>query len=470
MRKFLTNISYTIFSNSLSLLISAAIVLIVPKFISIENYGYLQLYIFYVSYIGFLHFGWNDGIYLRYGGADFNKLDKTLFFSQFYSLLIFQLILALLFYIFSLLYIDDTNKLFIIHVAILAMVVENTKTMLLFIMQITGRIKEYAQTVVITKTIYLMQVFFIILVLCIKNYHAIIIADIVSRCIGLIFIGYTARQIVWNSPSVFRVNFTEIYNNISVGFKLMSANIVGMLIIGVSRFAVERVWGIATFGQISLAISLSNIAMVFINAISIVLYPMLCHYGYDKLKSEFSWLDETLNLFLSATLIFYYPLIFFFQKWLEQYTLSLYYIGLLFPILLFECKNSLLLCTYMKSLRLESAILRTNMAALAASFVFTYFFTSFFTNLTALVLSIVAILMFRCFLNEMYLIRFFSLRLRSPMIMPYILALIFVCCNMRYGHLTSVLIGISAIFVCVIFSYIQSKKNILPKLKVFLKR
>ena len=66
---FIKNFSYTLSSNLLSLVISTLVVLIIPKLIGVEEYGYWQLYIFYTSYIGFLHFGWNDGIYLRYGGG-----------------------------------------------------------------------------------------------------------------------------------------------------------------------------------------------------------------------------------------------------------------------------------------------------------------------------------------------------------------------------------------------------------------
>lgn len=47
-----------------------------------EEYGYCQLHLFYSSYVGFLHFGWNDGIYLRYGGKNYIELDKKLFFFQ----------------------------------------------------------------------------------------------------------------------------------------------------------------------------------------------------------------------------------------------------------------------------------------------------------------------------------------------------------------------------------------------------
>ena len=72
--EFIKNMSYSISSNLVSLIISTIVILIIPKIIGVEEYGYWQLYLFYTSYIGFLHFGWNDGIYLRYGGKEYKKL------------------------------------------------------------------------------------------------------------------------------------------------------------------------------------------------------------------------------------------------------------------------------------------------------------------------------------------------------------------------------------------------------------
>jgi len=79
----LKNFSYSLASNLISLIISALIVLVIPRIIGVEDYGYWQLYLFYSSYITFLTLGWNDGIYLRYGGEKYDNLDKKLFFHNF---------------------------------------------------------------------------------------------------------------------------------------------------------------------------------------------------------------------------------------------------------------------------------------------------------------------------------------------------------------------------------------------------
>ena len=45
---------YSLGTNALSFLISALTTFVVPKLLGATNYGYWQLYLFYVSYIGIL--------------------------------------------------------------------------------------------------------------------------------------------------------------------------------------------------------------------------------------------------------------------------------------------------------------------------------------------------------------------------------------------------------------------------------
>lgn len=62
--------------------------------------------------------------------------------------------------------------------------------------------------------------------------------------------------------------------NISVGIKLMFANIASMLIIGIVRFGIERAWDVATLGKVSLTLSILNM-IIFINAVGIIMFPTL---------------------------------------------------------------------------------------------------------------------------------------------------------------------------------------------------
>ena len=43
-------------------------VFLIPRLISVEDYGYLRLFVLYAGYVGFLHLGFSDGALLRWAG------------------------------------------------------------------------------------------------------------------------------------------------------------------------------------------------------------------------------------------------------------------------------------------------------------------------------------------------------------------------------------------------------------------
>ena len=152
------NVALTLSSNIFSLLISTLVILVIPKLIGIEEYGYLQLYIFYTSYVGFLHFGWNDGIYLRYGGELYENLNKRIFNSQFYLLVISQVVIAIAVYLVASYLQLEQDKLFVINMTIISLIFTNLRYMFLFILQGTNRIKDYSMVTILDKLIYIVVI------------------------------------------------------------------------------------------------------------------------------------------------------------------------------------------------------------------------------------------------------------------------------------------------------------------------
>ena len=94
MKSFLKRLSISFLANFITIMVSLAATVILPKFLELEQYGYWQVYLFYTSYVGLMHLGLNDGIYLRYGGESYNKLDYSMFHGQYKILLIVELCMA----------------------------------------------------------------------------------------------------------------------------------------------------------------------------------------------------------------------------------------------------------------------------------------------------------------------------------------------------------------------------------------
>lgn len=422
---FVKNFSYTLSSNLITLIISSIVILIVPKFIGVEEYGYLQLYLFYSAYVGFLHFGWNDGIYLRYGGVEYRNLNKGLFFSQFWMLIVFQISIGILIIVFSTAFVADANRQFILIMTTLCMFLVNVRLMLIYLLQSTNRIKDYAKITMMEKVIYCCLILLFLLI-GVSQYKLLIIADIIGKLISLIHATYCCRDIVFNKVSMFYFNLIETIKNISVGIKLMFANIASLFIIGIVRFGIERSWDISTFGKISLTLSISNLMMLFINAVGIIMFPVLRRTNENKLPEIYSTMRTFLMVPLLFVLLIYYPLKIVLTDWLPQYSESLVYMALLFPLCVYEGKMAILINTYLKTLRKEKLILLINIVSVLFSIFLTTLFTFVFKNFSLAVVSIVILVAFRSALAELFLSRILNIAVKKDVILEIIMTFTFI--------------------------------------------
>ncbi|WP_424769278.1 hypothetical protein [Paenibacillus sp. sgz302251] len=453
---FIRNMSYAISSNLISLTISTLVILIIPKILGVEDYGYLQLYLFYCAYVGFFHLGWNDGIYLRYGGAEYSELDKKLFFSQFVMLFSTQIIFGILMSVLTIIFLSDLERIFIINMVALSMIIVNTRIILLYILQITNRIREYARITMYDRVSFITLVV-IFLFAGINNYKILVLADLLGKLFSLLYSMFLCREIVFNRISSFYFTFNETMKNISVGINLMLANFANMLIIGIIRFGIERSWDISTFGKVSLTLSISNLIMVFINAIGIIMFPVLRRTNVDRLPTIYLTMKNFLIVPLLGILLLYYPLKTVLSAWLPEYTESLIYMALLFPMCVYEGKMALLINTYLKTLRKEKMMLIINIASVMLSFILTTLIALVFKHLSLAVVSIVALLAFRCVLAEILLSRIIKVSVYRDISLELVMTLIFILTG---WFLTSV-VGLVCYLIAYSLYLLIKKKEIL---------
>ena len=164
-----------------------------------------------------------------------------------------------------------------------------------------------------------------------------------------------ARKIVFARLVHIHTALTEMWLNVSVGINLTIANIMSMLILGIGRGIVDDIWGIESFGKISFSLSLTNFFLLFIQQVSMVLFPALRRTGEAQQKKIYNKLRVYLGLFLPAVFITYFPLKLFVGWWLPQYSESLKYLALLLPLCTFDGKMQMLCNTYLKVLRQEKS-------------------------------------------------------------------------------------------------------------------
>ncbi len=400
----LRNISFTFLSNIVCTVVSVLVVFFVPKSVGVENYGYFQLYLFYINYTGFLHFGWADGVYLRYGGAYYKDLDKSMFATQFRLFVAMELLFSIVLCCWAYFFVDSTEKQVVYSLIGVSMFLALPKTFLQYVLQGTNRIKEYATLIMIERVVYGSLALIIVFVQK-DSFSLIIGTDLVGKFIALLYAFYHCRDIVFGRFGSLKDAFTDIVANVRVGIKLMLANVASLLILGVVRWSIEREWDVSVFGKISLTLSISNLMMLFIRSVSMVLLPTLRRTDSSKYASIYSSLKIGFLVAMFGALLLYYPLNSFLLYWLPAYADSLKYMAILFPLCIYEGKLSLLVETYLKTMRMEKILLLSNIVTLVFSCLLTVLFVFVLENLTWTVLAILLIFAFRTFLGEFLLSR-----------------------------------------------------------------
>lgn len=445
----LKNISYSFFANGISLLISVFMVLVVPKFVSVYDYGIWQLFLFYFTYLGFFPLGLVDGIYLRFAGKKFDELDTKLFSGQYYFLLIWLFFISIVLLAIVYGFIDNSVKKMVLICSIVLIPIVNFNNLSNFIMQITNRIKNYAALVLLER-ISLAVVVFLFLLCGDRHFINLYYAKAISVFLVCGMNLYFCRKLL--KPNFYPLIevLHEAKENCMVGIKLLFANIASMLIIGIIRFGISEGWDVATFGKISLILSISSFLMVCIDSISVVFFPILKHIELSKLPNLYKKIRSGIDLAGFTFLLSYYPIHLILCWWLPQYTDSLFFMALLFPVCIFECKMSLLINTYLKSLREEYLIFKINIISLAISGIITYLVVNLIHNLIFAVISITAIYAFRYILSELYISNILNFRLQKDILADIFMVSSFMLINCYLQSFRGMLIyaAIYVFYIC----------------------
>lgn len=359
MKKFFKNLFYSLSGNLFGMLSSMLVLVVLPKFLSISDYGYWQLYMFYLVYTGYLSFGISEGAFVRYSGEDYSLLPKASVKFQYLFLLISNLLIGLIFVFIC--YSNDLNfERFLTYIAVvISTILITPRYFLCNVLQATNHFKENTIIVVIEKIVFML---FLSLLVFSKQltYENIIFGDLIAKMLSTLFLFYKMSDFLWVKLTDVRHYYSELKENFILGIKLVLSNVSSLLIIGLPRLFIERFWGVVVFSQVSLIISFTNLIITLVNAVGFVLLPSLVKVKDIVLMELYPRVSKLTSVILSLTLLFYYPIIFFIGEWLPAYKGSIPYMIYIFPIIIFESKMALLYNTYLKIFREENFLVKVN--------------------------------------------------------------------------------------------------------------
>lgn len=464
--KLVENVSLVFAANIFVTIVSIILAIAIPKILSVENYGYWQLHVLYNGYTALLHWGWIDGVYVRYAGTNYYTLDKEKQHSQFVSLMVIEVIVSLLGFFVCKIFISDYEKLFSIVTVFAVSVFTIPSSMLLFLMQGGDRIKEYSIATVSGRLIYLI-LSVMSLILYKNSFRSIIIASILGRITTFIYTVYQCRDIVFCTGYNLKETIKESFENIRCGIKVSIAYLTGNLIVGSIKYFIESQWGVTVFGEASLTISMTNILMVLINSVGIVLLPIIRNVDSESQKKAYDRINRVLTTFLIFAFAVYYPISVVLVRILPKYTESIAMMALIFPICLFESRMGLLNNIYLKALRYEKTLLVVNFISAMLTIIIAYVVVYIFKNFEISILLVIIMLLFRCSITDFYIRKVLAMDNSFDLASGIISTIVFICTNkFIVNKVLSAVIYISFLIAYLLVFF----KKILPSYKWLLAR
>lgn len=354
--------TYTLVANLLNFAIGIITGFLLPKFLLVDDYGYLRIFTFYISYVGFMHFGFIDGIFIRYGSYDYNELPKAKFRAYFKFLAIFQSAIMVLIMLGITLFNKDAVRSSIMYFVVINMLIMNLTTFFAFIHQFTKQFKLFSLNLILTKLLYVLGCLSLFYVQIYSYTPYIILQTVVNLIILSIYIYYD-RDIVFGKAEELRSNSQDIKENVRVGFFVMIGNFMNIIIIGIDRIFIDKLFTVTDFAMYSFAYSIISLFYILLNSLNTVMYPYLIRTDKNKLSDIYGTIKISVSIVIGASLSAFFVIKFIVLQFLNNYNDSLGILIFLVPTVLLSAQISVLISNFYKVLKLTKEYTKNNIIA-----------------------------------------------------------------------------------------------------------
>ena len=258
----------TVFSaNLINVIFSLATNMLLPHLLSIESYAGIKTYQLYAGYIGLMHLGFIDGMYLFMGKKKMDMLDVVNVSKEISTLRISQMIITCL-VILSAAIIN--NKILIF--AALSILPVNMAMYYRYLYQSTGEYKLYGRVINSLTILTCFINLFLLFIIRTDNLYYYIIGYVLLNYlidIGIEFYMSHKKNI---NIRMFCFSLSLFKKNIIAGYSLTLGNIAFSFLVCMGQWFVSFFLTTNDFAQYSFAVTLVNFINIAITPISITLY------------------------------------------------------------------------------------------------------------------------------------------------------------------------------------------------------
>ncbi len=289
----------SIVSNLLTLVSGLVMGFILPRFVSVETYAAYRTYILYAGYLGLFHFGFINGIYLKYGKYDYKDLPVKRFSLYTRVLSVSQLLVTVI----PVIVLSLCRKEFFltpVFFVVLNIFFVNVNCYFALINQFTRRISldaviQLIQTALQTIGFALLLVFKsddyvkYLLVLTLVNFSVLLI-----HC-------FKSKEIIFSVSEAFDGSFLgEARDLISHGILILLSEYMGLIIIGIDSIVVNLFMSAKDFSVYSFTVSVVTVFFALVGIISKLIFPYLKRAQNDEYPNLYRKMKLYIAIFAAA--------------------------------------------------------------------------------------------------------------------------------------------------------------------------
>ncbi|WP_345804427.1 hypothetical protein [Lacticaseibacillus paracasei] len=349
-------------ANVINMVMNLMTNFLLPKYLSIDSYAAIKTYQLYASYAGLISLGFVDGMFLKYGGLSFRKLDKHDLDLNLSSFRIFQVVSTVVLVVVGLFYHSTIYWAFALTVLPV-----NMAGYFQTLYQSIGEFGSYSRIMNATTGVTFIINMTLLFVFRTDTYQAYL-----GLYVALDIVVWILLEVFLRRKSAYRFtyiqfSFHETIENIKDGILLMLGNFSNSLLTSMDRWFIKFLMNTVAFAQYSFACSMENFVNVAVTPITVTMYNYFCT---EKSHTQIKKVRNVVLLFASLLIACAFPGKFILETYLQKYSQATSVMFYLFDAQLFYILIKSVYVNLYKAQRKQTRYFLELIVVVAAGFIF----------------------------------------------------------------------------------------------------
>jgi O-antigen/teichoic acid export membrane protein len=339
---------------------------IIPKYLSMESYGYWQLFRLYANYVGILHFGFIDGILVRWAGKELTQIGKEIKIALRFLFLEQLVVIVPLCLVSYFLFRPPTQ-----WIGLMLLTYTFISNLMTFFMFTSQAIRKFKMLTLVTagRGLWFLLLIILLFVSGYFDYYYVIFAFIFTFLIALAVFALWFHKYLWDEISTIGSLLAYGKRNINIGIFVMLGNLILILFLTVDRLMVSFFFSIEQFAIYGFALTVIMVVYTLVQAISQVFFPYLSASRPEGRARTYQLGRFAIVLACAAILVIYFPLVKLIEFYLPHYVASLPILQILICTVIFSSMVQIIHINYYKAYGRQRQYFLWGIIALALSII-----------------------------------------------------------------------------------------------------